>query len=163
MTGLTDVEFMALLPPVERALVVYRQDRTMAGQPRTSRRECSYANGPRPTLADTRLFMLTYVQQQPIQAVQGQLVGMSQAHANPWRHRLPPVWKHALAGPAWLPSRTADDLTAMVTTPTREAAAPASLGFMRGRNAPSRVRKTQRSRKKLRVERREATRANTSS
>jgi hypothetical protein len=38
MTGLTEAEFMALLPYFEQAWVVYLQDRTIDGQPRTSRR-----------------------------------------------------------------------------------------------------------------------------
>jgi hypothetical protein len=38
MTGLTKTEFLALLPHFEQAFVVYMQDRTIDGQPRTSRR-----------------------------------------------------------------------------------------------------------------------------
>ena len=38
MTGLTEAEFMALLPHFEQAFVGYMQDRTIDGQPRTSRR-----------------------------------------------------------------------------------------------------------------------------
>jgi hypothetical protein len=41
MTGLTEAECMALLPHVEQALVVSLQDRTIEGQPRTSRRDRS--------------------------------------------------------------------------------------------------------------------------
>ena len=61
MTGLTAQEFTALLPPFEHALAAYLQDRTIDGQPRTSRRYSPYDHGPLPTMADTRLFMLTYV------------------------------------------------------------------------------------------------------
>jgi Helix-turn-helix of DDE superfamily endonuclease len=39
MTGLTEPEFTALLPHFERALAAYRQNRTIDGQPRTSRRD----------------------------------------------------------------------------------------------------------------------------
>ena len=39
MTGLTEAEFTALLPHFEEALVTYMQDRTIDGQPRTSRRD----------------------------------------------------------------------------------------------------------------------------
>jgi hypothetical protein len=77
MTGLTEPEFTALLPHCEHALAAYLQDRTIDGQPRTSRRYSPYDNCPLPTIADKRLFMLTYVQQNPIQEVQGQLFGMS--------------------------------------------------------------------------------------
>ena len=38
MTGFTPQEFTALLPHVEHALAAYLQDRTIDGQPRTSRR-----------------------------------------------------------------------------------------------------------------------------
>jgi hypothetical protein len=72
MTGLTEAEFMALLPHVEQALVVYMQDRTIDGQPRTSRRYTTYDTCPLPTTADKLLFMLTYLKQNPIQEVQGQ-------------------------------------------------------------------------------------------
>ena len=42
MTGLTEPEFTALLPPFEDALAAYLQDRTIDGQPRTSRRYSAY-------------------------------------------------------------------------------------------------------------------------
>jgi hypothetical protein len=46
MTGLTEPEFTALLPHFEHALAAYLQDRTIDGQPRTSRRYRSYDNSP---------------------------------------------------------------------------------------------------------------------
>ena len=75
MTGLTAAECMALLPHFEPALVVYLRDRTIAGQPRTSRRYRSDDNGPLPTIADNLLLMLTYLQQHPNQAVQDSSLG----------------------------------------------------------------------------------------
>jgi hypothetical protein len=42
MTGLTDPEFPALLPHFARALAAYLQNRTIDGQPRTSRRYRAY-------------------------------------------------------------------------------------------------------------------------
>ena len=86
MTGLTEAEFTALLPHFERALAAYLQDRTIAGQPRTSRRYSAYDNCPLPTVADKLLFILTYLKQHPIQEVQGRLFGMSQSNANKWIH-----------------------------------------------------------------------------
>jgi hypothetical protein len=59
MTGLTEQEFTALLPHFEHALAAYLQDRTIEGQPRTSRRYSPYDNCPLPTIADKQLFMLT--------------------------------------------------------------------------------------------------------
>ena len=38
LTGLTEAEFQALLPHFEQAFVTYMHDRTIDGQPRTSRR-----------------------------------------------------------------------------------------------------------------------------
>ena len=52
MTGVTDAEFQALRPHVEHAFVTYRQDRTIDGQPRTSRRYSTYGSCPLPTIAD---------------------------------------------------------------------------------------------------------------
>ena len=107
MTGLTEEEFMALLPHFEQAFVVYMQDRTIDGQPRTSRRYSTYASCPLPTTADKLLFILTYLKQNPIQEVQGQLFGMSQSNANKWLHLLPTVLNQALAQQEQLPARTA--------------------------------------------------------
>jgi hypothetical protein len=50
MTGLTEQEFTALLSPFEHALATYMQDRTIDGQPRTSRRYSAYDNCPLPTI-----------------------------------------------------------------------------------------------------------------
>jgi hypothetical protein len=95
LPGLTEAEFQALLPHVEQAFMTSRQERTIDGQPRTSRRYTTYGTGPLPMSADKRLFMLTYVQQHPMQAVQGPLFGMSQSQANPWLHLRHPVLKQA--------------------------------------------------------------------
>jgi hypothetical protein len=95
MTGLTGQEFTALLPLFEDALGANLRDRIIDGQPRTSRRYSLYDHGPLPTMADKRLFMLTYVQPHPIQEVQGQLFGMSQSNANTWIHLLHAVLNQA--------------------------------------------------------------------
>lgn len=114
MTGLTRQEFEALLPHFEHALVAYLQDRTIDGHPRTSRRYGTYDNCPLPTTADKQLFILTYVKQNPIQEVQGQLFGMSQSNANKWIHLLHAVLNQALAQQELLPARNADDLAVML-------------------------------------------------
>jgi len=95
LTGLMEAEFQALLPHFEQAFETYMQDRTIDGQPRTSRRYSTYDTCPLPTLADKLLFMLIYLKQNPIQEVQGQLFGMSQSHANKWIHVLHPVLNQA--------------------------------------------------------------------
>jgi hypothetical protein len=163
MTGLTEAEFTALLPHFEQAWVTYMRDRTIDGQPRTSRRYSSYDTCPLPTMADKRLFILTYVQQHPIQEVQGQLCGMSQSHANTWIHVLHPVLHQARADQELLPARPADDLATRLTRPPTEAPAPSPLCFMMGPNDPSSVRKTLKSRQSMTVARRTATRSTTSS
>jgi hypothetical protein len=109
MTGLTEAEFTALLPHFECALVGSMQDRTIDGQPRTSRRYTTYTTCPLPTMADKLLFILTYVKQNPIQEIQGQLFGMSQSNANKWIHLLHPVLNQTLADQQLLPARTADE------------------------------------------------------
>src|SRR5215510_1150867 len=145
MTGLTAHEFTTLLPHFERALAAYLQDRTIDGQPRTSRRYSAYDNCPLPTMADKLLFILTYLKQNPIQEVQGQLFGMSQSNANKWIHLLHPVLNRALADQELLPARTAAEFAAMFKTHTTDGSSPSALFFMMGPNAPSSVRKTRRS------------------
>ena len=46
-------------------------------------------------MADKLLFILTYLKQNPIQELPGQLVGMSQSNANTWIHLLHPVLNQA--------------------------------------------------------------------
>jgi hypothetical protein len=46
MTGFTPQEFTALLPHFEHALLHYRAEHTMDGQPRTSRRDSTYETSP---------------------------------------------------------------------------------------------------------------------
>ena len=112
LTGLTEMEVQALLPYFEQAFEAYMGHRTIDGHPRTSRRYSTYATCPLPTMADKLLFILTYLKQNPIQELQGQLFGMSQSNANKWIHLLHPVLNQALADQELLPARTADDLAA---------------------------------------------------
>jgi Helix-turn-helix of DDE superfamily endonuclease len=121
LTGLTAAEFQALLPHFEQAFMTYLQDRTIDGQPRTSRRYTTYGTCPLPTIADKLLFILTYLKQNPIQEVQGQLFGMSQSNANKWIHLLHPVLNQALANQELLPARTAAEFADMFKTDRRSA------------------------------------------
>jgi len=95
MTGLTEEEFTTLLPHFEWAFVAYLQHRTSDGHPRTSRRDRAYDHCPLPTIADKLLVILTYIKQNPSQAVQGQLFGISQSNANTWIHLLQVVLNQA--------------------------------------------------------------------
>jgi hypothetical protein len=163
MTGLTDVEFMALLPHVEPALVASRQDRTIEGQPRTSRRYTTSDPCPLPTMADPRRCILTDVTQHPRQAVPGQLLGMAPSTANQWIHRRQPVLNQALADHELLPARTADDWATMLAGPRTAAHAPSPLFFMMGPHDPSSVRTTLKSSTSLTGASRKAPRSTTSS
>jgi hypothetical protein len=61
MTGLTQPEFLALLPHFDQAFLASMEHHTIDGQPRTSRRYSTYDNTPLPTMADRLLFILTYL------------------------------------------------------------------------------------------------------
>jgi len=162
MTGVTEQEFQALLPPFEQALLAYMGHRTIDGQPRTSRRYSSYANCPLPSMADKLLFILSYLKHNPIQELQGQLFGMSQSNANKWVHLLHAVLSQALANRNLLPARTAGELAAMLTKHTTEAAAPSPLVCTMGPNARSNGRKILKNRKNTIVARRSGTPSKTS-
>jgi DDE superfamily endonuclease len=163
MTGLTEQEFTALLPPFEHAYAAYMHDHTIDGQPRTSRRYSTYDTCPLPTMADRLLFILTYVKQNPIQEVQGQLFGMSQSNANKWIHLLHTVLNLALAHQHLLPARTADELaTLLATTQTKDRPTSPLFGMMvlSDRSTAQPIQRTSRS---ITVARRKATRSKTSS
>ena len=149
MTGLTEPEFTALLPHVERALAAYLQNRTIDGQPRTSRRYRAYDNCPLPTIADKRLFIRTDLKQHPIQEVQGQLFGMSQSHANTWIHVLHPVLNQALANQDLLPARTAEEFAAMFETHSADGSSSTPLVGMMALNVRSTARPIPRSHKSI--------------
>jgi len=162
MTGLTEAEFMALLPHFEQAFVGYMQDRTIDGQPRTSRRYTTYDTCPLPTTADKLLFILTYLKQNPIQEVQGQLFGMSQSNANKWIHVLHPVLNQALADQELLPARTAAEFAAMFETHSTDGKSTTPLFGMMAPNVRSTARPIPKRHKSMTVARRRVTRAKTS-
>ena len=159
LTGLTEKEFQALLPHFAQAFEAYMGNRTIDGQPRTSRRYSTYETCPLPTMTDKLLFILTYLKQNPIQEVQGQLFGMSQSNANKWIHLLHPVLNQALANQALLPARTADDFAALCATQQTKGTATAPLFCMTGPNVPSNARKILRNSKSITVARRSVTRS----
>jgi Helix-turn-helix of DDE superfamily endonuclease len=163
MTGLTQQEFTALLPHFEHAFLAYMADRTIDGQPRMSRRYSTYETSPLPTMADKLLFILTYVKQNPIQEVQGQLFGISQSNANKWIHLLHAVLNQALAHQELLPARTADDLATRLAAKRTEAGPTSALFFMMVPNDPSTAQKIPRTSKNITVARRSVTRSKTSS
>jgi Helix-turn-helix of DDE superfamily endonuclease len=163
MTGLTEQEFTALLPHVEHALAAYLQDRTIDGQPRTSRRYSTYDNCPLPTIADKLLFILTYVKQNPIQELQGQLFGMSQSNANKWIHLLHAVLNQALAHQDLLPARNAAELAVMLAAKRTEGVPVSPLFGMMVRSARSTAQPIPRTNTNTTAARRSATQSKTSS
>src|SRR6266850_3943093 len=163
MTGLTEEEFTALLPHFERALAAYLQDRTIDGQPRTSRRYSSYDNCPLPTMADKLLFILTYLKQNPIQEVPGQLFGMSQSNANKWIHLLHSVLNQALADQELLPARTAAEFAAMFKPHATDGRSTTPIFGMMALNVRSTARPIPKSNKNITAARRSVTRSKTSS
>jgi Helix-turn-helix of DDE superfamily endonuclease len=163
LTGLTEAEFQALLPQFEQAFMTYMQDRTIEGQPRTSRRYSTYGTCPLPTIADKLLFILTYLKQHPIQEVQGQLFGMSQSNANKWIHVLHPVLNQALADQELLPARTAAEFAAMFETHATDGRSTTPLFGMMAPNVRSTARQIPKSNKSMTVARSSVTRSKTSS
>jgi Helix-turn-helix of DDE superfamily endonuclease len=162
LTGLTDAECQALLPHFEQAFMTHRHDRTIDGQPRTSRRYRTYDTCPLPTPADKLLFMLTYLKQHPMPEVQGQLCGMSQSNANTWIHVLHPMLNQALADQELLPARTAAACAAMLETHSTDGESPTPLFGMRAPNGRSTARPIPKSHKHITVARRSVPRSQTS-
>lgn len=114
LTGLTRKEFELLLPAFTTAYSNrYPPDRTLAGKKRQREvgggRQSNLA-----TLEDRLLFALVYQKSYPLQAVQGQLFGMSQSTANEWIHRLLPLVLVALDQLGVLPERDGQQLPAQV-------------------------------------------------
>ena len=163
MTGLTEPEFTALLPHFEHALAAYLQERTIDGHPRTSRRYSTYNTCPLPTIADKLLFILTYVRQNPIQEVQGQLCGMSQSNANKWIHLLHAVLNQALAHQDLLPARNADELAEMFTAKRTQGGPLSPLFGMMVLNDQSTVQPIPRTKRTTTAARRNAIRSKTAS
>jgi hypothetical protein len=163
MTGLSQPEFTALLPHFEHAFLAYRQEHTIDGQPRTSRRYSTYDTSPLPTMADKLLFILTYLKQHPIQEVQGQLFGMSHSNANKWLHLLHTVLNQALAQQELLPARTAAELAMLLASKQTKEVPTSPLFGMMVLNDQSTAPKIQRNNKTIIVARRSATRSKTCS
>ena len=110
-------------------------------------------------MADKFLFILTDVKQNPIQAIQGQLFGMSPSNANKWIHLLPTVLHQAFADQDLLPTRTAAALAVRLARPKTEAPSTAPLVGMMVLHGQSSDRKILKSRKTTPVARRSGTRA----
>ena len=111
-TGLDTAAFTDFLPHFTLAMERYLNHTTLDGYLREGDRAITYANSPLPTPADRLLFILTYLKQNAIQEVHGQLFGMSQSNVSKWVRLLLDILNTALANQSLLPARTAAELTA---------------------------------------------------
>jgi hypothetical protein len=110
-TGLDSTTFTDLLTHFSLAMRRYLDRTTLDGYLREGERAITYANSPLPSAADRLLFILTYLKQNPIQQVQGQLFGMSQPNVSKWVRLLLDILEAALADQHLVPARTATELT----------------------------------------------------
>src|SRR6266567_3055522 len=103
LTGLTVPEFQTLMPAFTRS---YRRlhppERTVAGQPR-QRLPGGGRTGSLHSAEQKLLFILVYLKAYPLQALMGELFGLSQPRVNAWIHRLLPVLHQTLAEVGALP------------------------------------------------------------
>ena len=87
LTGYTQEEFEALLPPFRRRYYEWMSRHRLDGNPRGKRKYSDYKNSPLATIEDKLLFILHYLKSNNLQTVQGALFGMSQPKAksvDPW-------------------------------------------------------------------------------
>src|SRR5262249_10468344 len=107
LTGLTLPEFQLLLSAFPRASQrLSRASRTTAGQPR-QRAAGGGRTGRLRRPEDQLLFILVYLKTDPLQAVMGEIFGLSQPRVNSWIHRLLPVLQEALDDLGVRPERNA--------------------------------------------------------
>ena len=109
-TGLSMSMFTSFLPHFANAMQHYLNHSTLDGYIREGDRAITYTNSPLPTPADRLLFILSYLKQNAIQEVHGQLFGMSQPNVSKWVRLLLDILDHALAAQRLLPARTAAEL-----------------------------------------------------
>ena len=113
-TGLDTATFSNFLPHFTLAMERYLQRTTLDGYIREGDRAITYANSPLPMPQDRLLFILTYLKQNAIQELHGQLFGMSQSNVSKWVRLLLDILNAALAQQQLLPARTAAELAAQL-------------------------------------------------
>jgi hypothetical protein len=109
-TGLDTATFTTFLPQFTSAMEHYLNHSTLDGYIREGDRAITYATSPLPTPADRLLFILTYLKQNAIQELHGQLFDMSQSNVSKWVRLLLDILNTALASQNLLPARTAAEL-----------------------------------------------------
>src|SRR5215216_5896572 len=117
-TGLDMATFSDFLPHFTLAMERYLNHTTLDGYLREGDRAITYANSPLPTPGDRLLFILTYLKQNAIQEVHGQLFAMSQPNVSKWVRLLLDILDAALASQSLLPARTAAELAAQLQAET---------------------------------------------
>ena len=117
-SGLSSATFSAFLPSFTSAMDHYLNHTTLDGYVREGDRAITYANSPLPTSADRLLFILTYLKQNAIQEVHGQMFGMSQPNVSKWVRLLLDILNAALANQHLLPARTAAELATQLQAET---------------------------------------------
>jgi hypothetical protein len=117
-TGLDSATFVAFLPHFTVTLERYLDHTTLDGYIREGERAITYANSPLPTPADRLLFILTYLKQNAIQQVHGQLFSMSQPNVSKWVRLLLDILEAALDNQSLLPARSAAELAAQLQDET---------------------------------------------
>jgi len=105
LTGLTHKEVVALYEAFYAAYTtVYPRDKTAEGRPR-QRRSGGGRKGQLGTTEQKLVFSVVYLKTYPLQAVLGEIFGLSQSRANRWLPRLLPMVKQALDELGGVPSR----------------------------------------------------------
>ena len=135
LTGLTHKEFVALHEAFCVAYAtVYQGDQTAAGRTR-KRRSGGGRKGQWGTTEQKLVFSLGYLKTYPLQALLGELFGLSQSCANRGLQRLRPMVKQALDDLGVLPSREPEQF-AEQERDHQEAAALSIDGTDRRRQRP---------------------------
>src|ERR671934_150169 len=131
-TGLDTATFSNFLPDFTLAMQRYLDHTTLDGYIREGDRAITYANSPLPTPQDRLLFILTYLKQNAIQEVHGQLFNMSQSNVSKWVRLLLDILNSALASQSLLPARTAAELAAQLRAESapRDPDAPPFFAMM---------------------------------
>jgi len=129
MTGLTSDEFLALLPFFHETLENHLRVYTIDGYRREGRRYVVYSNAPLPTSEDKLLFILTYMKNNAIQEIQGQLFHMSQSNVSKWTQLLHMILNLALEQQHFLPERNAEMLAARLCAEPSTEMAPSPPFF----------------------------------
>ena len=163
LSGLTDAEFQALLPHFEQAFVTYMQDRTIDGQPRTSRRYSTYDNCPLPTTGGQTALHSDLLETEPHSRGARTALRDESIECEQMDSRAASRVNRALADQELLPARTAAEFAAMFKTQATDGRSTTPLFGMMALNVRSTARPIPKSNKNITVARRSVTRSKTSS